>query len=168
MNTSEIITLLRAYNHTVRQITGIVIHCSATKEGKDFSAFDIHKWHKERGFNGIGYHFVIRLDGTIEVGRQLSQRGAHTTGHNKNTIGICYIGGLDESGNSKDTRTPEQKEALRWLITAIKTNLPHGMTLTVKGHRDYSPDTNGDGVISKYERIKECPCFDVIPEYEAV
>lgn len=165
MNTSEIITTLRAYNPTVRKLAGIVIHCSATKEGQDFGAADINRWHKERGFNGIGYHFVIRLDGTIEAGRQLALAGAHTTGHNKTTIGICYIGGLDASGKAKDTRTDAQKKALRWLITAIKTHLPYGLGLTVKGHRDYSPDKNGNGVIDKYERIKECPCFDVIPEY---
>ena len=166
MNTSEIITLLRAHNPTVRHIAGIVIHCSATKEGKDFGAEDIGKWHRERGFNGIGYHFVIRLDGTIEAGRMLDLAGAHTTGHNKNTIGICYIGGLDEDGKAKDTRTDEQKKALRWLITAIKTHMPYGLGLRVKGHRDYSPDKNGNGVIDKYERIKECPCFDAIPEYD--
>jgi len=165
MNTSEIITTLRAYNPTVRKLAGIVIHCSTTKEGKDFGAADINRWHKERGFNGIGYHFVIRLDGTIEAGRQLELAGAHTTGHNKTTIGICYIGGLDASGKAKDTRTDAQKKALRWLITAIKTHLPYGLGLTVKGHRDYSPDKNGNGVIDKSERIKECPCFDVIPEY---
>ncbi len=166
MNTSEIITLLRAHNPTVRHITAIVIHCSATKEGKDFGAEDIDRWHRERGFNGIGYHFVVRLDGTIEVGRLLSLAGAHTTGHNQNTIGICYIGGLDEDGKAKDTRTDEQKKALRWLITAIKTHMPYGLGLRVKGHRDYSHDRNGNGVIDKYERIKECPCFDAIPEYD--
>lgn len=166
MNTSEIITALRAYSPTVRRLTGIVIHCSATKEGKDFTAADIDRWHRERGFNGIGYHFVIRLDGTIEAGRQLELPGAHTSGHNKDTIGICYIGGLDASGKAKDTRTDEQKEALRWLITAVRKYLPSGLGLTVKGHRDYSPDKNGNGVIDKYERIKECPCFDAIPEYD--
>lgn len=166
MNTSEIITLLRAHNPTVRHIADIVIHCSATKEGKDFGAADIDRWHRDRGFNGIGYHFVVRLDGTIETGRLLSLAGAHTTGHNQNTIGICYIGGLDEDGKAKDTRTDEQKKALRWLITAIKTHMPYGLGLRVKGHRDYSHDRNGNGVIDKYERIKECPCFDAIPEYD--
>lgn len=166
MNTSEIITLLRAHNPTVRHITAIVIHCSATKEGKDFGAEDIDRWHRDRGFNGIGYHFVVRLDGTIETGRLLSLAGAHTTGHNQNTIGICYIGGLDEDGKAKDTRTDEQKKALRWLITAIKTHMPYGLGLRVKGHRDYSHDRNGNGAIDKYERIKECPCFDAIPEYD--
>ena len=165
MKTSHIITALRAFNPTVRKITGIIIHCSATKEGQDFSAKDINRWHKDRGFNGIGYHFVIKLDGTIEIGRQLALRGAHTTGHNKETIGICYIGGLDADGKAKDTRTDEQKEALLWLVEAIRMHLPAGLGLSVKGHRDYSPDKNGDGVIDKYERIKECPCFDVIPEF---
>lgn len=166
MRKSEILTQLRAYNPTVRRITGIVIHCSATQEGQDFGSADIDRWHRDRGFNGIGYHFVIRLDGTIETGRQLALAGAHTTGHNKNTVGICYIGGLDSSGKAKDTRTPAQKEAMQWLVQAIRSNLPNGLGLPVKGHRDYSPDRNGNGKVDRFERIKECPCFDAIPEFE--
>lgn len=143
-----------------------MIHCSATNEGKDFGAADIDRWHRDRGFDGIGYHFVVRLDSTIETGCLLPLAGAHTTGHNKNTIGICYIGGLDEDGKAKDTRTDEQKKALRWLITAIKTHMPYGLGLRVKGHQDYSPNRNGNDIIDKYERSKECPCFDAIPEYD--
>ena len=167
-NSQNIIAQLQAFNPNVRKITGIVIHCSATAEGKDFDASDIERWHKERRFNRIGYHFVIKLDGTIQTGRELTMAGAHVSGYNAHTIGICYIGGLDGKGKAKDTRTDEQKESLLWLIRAIKRHIKGGASFTVKGHRDYSPDQNRDGIIQKHERIKECPCFDVIPEYENI
>lgn len=167
-NSQNIIAQLQAFNPNVRKITGIVVHCSATAEGKDFDASDIERWHKERKFNRIGYHFVIKLDGTIQTGRELTMAGAHVSGYNAHTIGICYIGGLDGKGKAKDTRTDEQKESLLWLIRAIKRHIKGGASFTVKGHRDYSPDQNRDGIIQKHERIKECPCFDVIPEYENI
>ena len=89
----------------MRYINEIILHCTATKEGIDFNATDIDRWHKERGFKKIGYHYVIRLDGTIEEGRPLEEMGAHATGHNAHSIGIVYVGGLDKKGKSKDTRT---------------------------------------------------------------
>ena len=164
-NSQNIIAQLQAFNPNVRKITGIVVHCSATAEGKDFDASDIEKWHKERKFNRIGYHFVIKLDGTIQTGRELTMVGAHVSGYNAHTIGICYIGGLDGKGKAKDTRTDEQKESLLWLIRAIKRHIKGGASFTVKGHRDYSPDQNRDGIIQAHERIKECPCFEVMEEY---
>lgn len=88
------------------------LHCSATKAGQDFTATDIDRWHRERGFNGIGYHYVIRLDGKLEKGRDVSLAGAHCKGWNKRSIGICYIGGLDENGRPADTRTNAQKRVL--------------------------------------------------------
>ena len=90
----------------------IILHCSATKENADFSAADIKKWHLQRGFKNIGYHYVIRLDGTVEAGRKEDEMGAHCLGHNKDSLGICYIGGLDSNGTPKDTRTNEQKKKL--------------------------------------------------------
>ena len=164
-NSQNIIAQLQAFDQRIRRIHGIVVHCSATVEGKDFDVSDIERWHKERGFNRVGYHFVIKLDGTIQTGRELSMIGAHVSGHNKNTIGICYIGGLDADKNAKDTRTDAQKESLRWLISAIKNTIKGGAAFTVKGHRDYSPDLNKDGIIQTYERIKQCPCFEVMEEY---
>ena len=164
-NSQNIIAQLQAYNPHIRKITGIVIHCSATEEGEDFDISDIDRWHKKRGFNRVGYHFVIKLDGTIQTGRELSMIGAHVSGHNKNTIGICYIGGLGADKKAKDTRTDAQKESLRWLISAIKNTIKGGAAFTVKGHRDYSPDQNGDCIIQTYERIKDCPCFEVMEEY---
>lgn len=151
-------------------IDAIVIHCSATRAGQDVRAADIDKWHKERGFAMIGYNYVIDLDGTVEVGRPLSRDGAHcntagTSGrsYNRHSIGICYVGGLDKDGKPADTRTPEQKRALRDLVYKLMDEYPG--IVEVIGHRDASPDKNGDGRITPNEWVKQCPCFDVRAEF---
>lgn len=153
----------------MNKIDSIVIHCSATKEGVDYRVKDIDKWHRERGFQMIGYHYVIDLDGTVEIGRPLSMNGAHcnTAGlsgesYNKHSIGICYVGGLDRNGKAKDTRTDAQKAALRTLVARLREKYP---IKEVIGHRDASPDRNGDGKITPDEYIKLCPCFDVKSEF---
>lgn len=153
----------------MKTIDSIVIHCSATRAGQDVRAADIDKWHKERGFACIGYNYVIDLDGTVEVGRPLSMDGAHcnTAGlsgqsYNKHSIGICYVGGLDENGKPADTRTPEQKLSMTNLVNKLCDEYP---ITEIIGHRDASPDRNGDGVISRNEWIKQCPCFDVKSEF---
>lgn len=143
----------------MRTIDSIIIHCSATPCGEDFTATDIDRWHRQRSFNGIGYHFVIRLDGTIEKGRPAYKPGAHCTGWNNRSIGICYIGGLDTSGRPADTRTPAQKKAMKELIERLQNK--HFGIRTIIGHRDTSPDLNGNGQIEPAEFIKSCPCFDV-------
>lgn len=150
-------------------IDSIVVHCSATRAGQDVRASDIDKWHKERGFKMIGYHFVIDLDGTVETGRPLTMDGAHcntsgTSGkqYNKHSIGICYVGGLDENGDPADTRTDAQKIALANLVSKLEMEYN---IVDVLGHRDASPDLNGDGQITKNEWIKMCPCFDVRSEF---
>ena len=154
----------------MRKIDAIVIHCSATRAGQDVRAADIDKWHKERGFAMIGYNYVIDLDGTVEVGRPLSRDGAHcnTAGvsglsYNKHSIGICYVGGLDKDGNPADTRTPEQKLSMLNLVNNLMEAYPD--IVEVIGHRDASPDKNGNGVIERNEWIKQCPCFSVRDEF---
>lgn len=133
----------------MRIINDIIVHCSATAEGKKYTAKDIDKWHKERGFKKIGYHYVVLLDGTVEKGRDESEVGAHCEGHNANSIGICYIGGLASGGRTpKDTRTPEQKKALLSLIIDLKTKYPKA---SIHGHKDYAN--------------KACPSFDATKEY---
>ena len=153
----------------MRTITFIVVHCSAVRPYQTSSADDIDKWHKERGFAMIGYNYVIDLDGTVEVGRPLNRDGAHcnTAGlsgvaYNKHSIGICYVGGLDASGNPADTRTPEQKLSLANLVYKLMGEYP---IVEVIGHRDTSPDLDGDGFVNRYEWIKECPCFSVRDEF---
>ena len=142
----------------MRNIDSIIVHCSATKAGQDFTATDIDRWHRERGFNGIGYHYVVRLDGKLEKGRDVSLAGAHCKGWNERSVGICYIGGLDANGRPADTRTNAQKRVLYQIIMDLQWEYN---ILQVLGHRDTSPDLNGDGVIEPYEYVKVCPCFDV-------
>lgn len=129
----------------MRKITEIIIHCAATPEGKDFTVQQIDAWHRQRGFKCIGYHFVIYRDGSIHNGRPLSQIGAHCSGHNANSIGICYIGGCAKDGKTpKDTRTEEQKAALKELVGKLRQQFPHA---TIHGHNEYA--------------AKACPSFDV-------
>lgn len=142
----------------MRNIDSIIVHCSATKAGQDFTAADINCWHRERGFNGIGYHYVIRLDGKLEKGRDVSLAGAHCRGWNERSVGICYIGGLDANGRPADIRTNAQKRVLYQIIMDLQREYN---ILQVLGHRDTSLDLNGDGVIEPYEYVKACPCFDV-------
>ncbi len=147
----------------MRKITDIVLHCSATKEGQRVTVTDIDRWHRERGFKKIGYHYVIYADGSIHAGRDIEEVGAHVGGHNATTIGICYVGGLNVAGKPKDTRTPEQKAAIFYLLQQLKEKYP---AARICGHRDFSPDRNGSGTIEPAEFIKACPCFDAIPEYK--
>ncbi|MBD5205006.1 MAG: N-acetylmuramoyl-L-alanine amidase [Bacteroidales bacterium] len=153
----------------------IIVHCSASKEGKEVSSDSIDQLHKARKFSSyvsggkthyIGYHFLIHLDGTIEECRPIAKMGCHASGHNARSIGICYIGGLDSKEAIKDTRTSEQKEALVKLIKELKNRRP--TIKRVMGHRDTSPDLNGNGVIEPFEWIKGCPCFDAIKEYKDI
>ena len=147
----------------MRKINLIVVHCSATPEGRDVTAADINKMHIARGFKKIGYHYVVRLDGTVETGRKENEIGAHAKGYNANSIGVCYVGGLASDGKTpKDTRTPAQKSALKKLLHTLKQRYPDAR---IVGHRDLSPDTNHNGKVDKWEWIKACPCFDATPEY---
>ena len=154
----------------MHKIDAIVVHCSATRAGQDIGKKEITQMHLQRGFTTIGYNFVIRLDGTVEVGRSLTIDGVHCNSkgfsgvsYNKHSIGICYVGGLDVHGKAADTRTPEQKKALRELIAKLVKEYP---IKEILGHRDTSPDLNGDGVVEPYEWTKMCPCFDAAEEYK--
>ena len=135
-----------------RKINEIIVHCTATAEGKDFKAADIDKWHKQKGWDGIGYHHVVDLVGTVEPGRPESKVGAHCLGHNQNSIGVVYVGGLASDGKTpKDTRTPQQKAALVKLLTELKHRYPNA---TIHGHRDFA--------------AKACPSFDATKEYKDI
>lgn len=147
----------------MRKITDIVLHCSATRQGQRVTVADIDRWHRNAGYKQIGYHYVIYADGSIHDGRPIEQIGAHVAGHNANSIGICYIGGLDQNGKAADTRTPEQKAAIFFLLQQLREMFPHAR---IRGHRDFSPDRNGNGVIEAAEYIKECPCFNAEAEYK--
>lgn len=133
----------------MRDIKEIIVHCADTPEGRDNKAADIDRWHKQRGFDRIGYHYVIDLDGTIEPGRDLECIGAHCKGHNTQSIGICYIGGADANLKPKDTRTDAQKASLLLLLKFLLAKYPEAK---IYGHRDFA--------------AKQCPCFDAKKEYE--
>lgn len=150
-----------------RAITEIIVHCTATPEGQDVTINQIKRWHLDRGFNDIGYHYVIYRDGSIHQGRAEEIVGAHAVGHNAVSIGICYVGGLAKDGKTcKDTRTSSQKASLISLIKNLKLRYP--TIKVVMGHRDTSPDLNHNGIIEPSEYIKACPCFDAIPEYKSI
>lgn len=128
----------------------LIVHCSATMADRDFKAKDIDAWHREKGWAGIGYHYVIDLDGTIEKGRPETKAGAHCYGKNSCSIGICYIGGLAKDGKTpKDTRTEAQKQSLINLLTELKAKYPKA---TIHGHCEFAS--------------KACPCFDAKNEYK--
>ena len=141
-------------------IKNITIHCSATQNKQHINTDMIRKWHTDRGFSDIGYHAVILTDGTIERGRPLNIQGAHVYGYNKDNFGICMIGGVNEDGDSEMNFTVAQFESLDKLLIALTTNYPVTVN-DIKGHRDWSPDVNLDGVVQHSEWLKDCPCFDV-------
>ena len=127
--------------------TMIILHCSATREGQDIKAKTIKQWHKERGFDDIGYHYVIDLDGTIEKGREEDLVGAHCKGHNATSIGICYVGGCDKNMKPKDTRTPEQKRSMLSLVRKLVNKYKIPVT-QIWAHHDF-------------DKHKACPSFDI-------
>lgn len=135
----------------MRNIDKIILHCAATPEGRHFDVKDIDAWHKQKGWSGVGYHYVVLLDGTIEYGRPIHRSGAHTKGLNSSSIGICYIGGVDLEGSPKDTRTDCQKESLLQLMHVLRKMHPGA---DIHGHRDFS--------------AKACPSFDATMEYAAI
>ena len=121
----------------MRDINRIILHCSATPEGRDIDAATIKDWHVNgNGWSDIGYHYVIKLDGDIETGRQLDKVGAHCKGHNKDSIGICYIGGMDADMNPKDTMNEVQESAMRELIYSLR--MVWDKPLTLHGHNEYA------------------------------
>ena len=136
----------------MREINKIIVHCSATREGENFEVAEIRKWHLARGFNDIGYHFYIDLYGEIHKGRDISKIGAHCKGHNRNSIGICYCGGVEADGKTpKDTRYDCQKESLIAVLRTLKAMYPNAV---IHSHNDFAN--------------KACPSFNATKEYENI
>lgn len=146
----------------MRKIDTIVIHCTASKEGVKLTVDDIRRQHKRLGWSDIGYHYVVYANGHVAEGRPVEKIGAHVSGHNATSIGIAYVGGLNKFGKAADTRTDAQKEALHNLVNALLILYPG---CKVVGHRDLSPDKNGNGIIEPNEYVKMCPCFNVADEF---
>jgi N-acetylmuramoyl-L-alanine amidase len=137
----------------MRKIDKIIIHCSATREGENYTVDTIRSWHVDgRGWSDIGYHFYIDLYGEIHKGRDIAKIGAHVKGHNRNSIGICYCGGVEADGKTpKDTRLDCQKDALNAVLRTLKAMYPEAK---IHGHRDFSN--------------KACPSFDATEEYKHI
>ena len=133
----------------MRKINLIVLHCSGTRETQDYTPEQLEHDHMARGFVRAGYNYYVRRNGQIAPMRPLEQVPAHVKGHNRNSIGICYEGGLDTAGNPEDTRTEEQKESLKILLRLLKIRFP---TSRICGHRDLGAR-------------KACPCFNAEEEY---
>ena len=132
----------------MRKIDLIIVHCSATPEGKDFTVADIDAWHRRRHFNGIGYHYVVYRDGTVHEGRPVAKVGAHCAGHNANSIGVCSIAGAPHTPPPHPPPTPPPRDALVNLLMRLKRQYPAAV---IRGHRDFS--------------TKACPSFDATSEY---
>lgn len=134
----------------MRELKRIILHCTATPEGKHFDVDTIRRWHvKDRGWRDIGYHYVIYIDGSVHEGRPLEQVGAHTSGHNKDSIGIVYVGGCDAKMKAKDTLNEAQEVAMVNLIKALRDG--HG-ELSLHGHNEFA--------------AKACPSFDVQKKFD--
>jgi len=134
----------------MRKVNKIIIHCAATPEGREVSVETIRKWHLQRGFNDIGYHYVIDLQGAIHIGRPITRQGAHCSGQNRGSIGICYVGGMSKDMNkAKDTRTQAQKDSLINLMHELIYK--YNKDMTIHGHNEYAN--------------KACPSFNVQEEY---
>ena len=134
------------------QFTSHSLQCHERKPTFTLQALEAS--HRKRGFNGIGYHYYIRQSGEVINTRPLRRIGAHVKGYNRYSVGICYEGGLDKDGKSKDTRTPEQRAALRLLVDELLARFPG---CKVCGHRNLSPDLNHNGKIEPDEWTKQCP-----------
>lgn len=129
----------------IKSVDFLVIHCSATKADQNVGRAEIDRWHRERGWFEIGYHYVVRRDGTVEPGRPEDKPGAHVRGLNHLSLGICLAGGVGPDGRPAANFTPQQAVALRDLVDDLTTRYPNA---EVVGHRD-CPNVN-----------KACPSFD--------
>ena len=134
----------------MKDVLYIVVHCTSTRVNQKWTVEDIDRCHQAKNGAMIGYHWVIYQDGSIHEGRKEKYAGAHIKHYNEHAIGVCYVGGLDEKGRYADTRTPEQKAALWFLLKDLKESYPQAKII---GHRDF-PNVH-----------KRCPCFDAQKEY---
>ena len=155
-----------------RRIDYIVVHCTATPEGQSKTVEQIRAEHKKQGWSDIGYHYVVDLQGNVRLGRDVDISGSHVSGYNSYSIGVVYVGGLENDPRkpysqlkAKDTRTNAQKAALMSLLIDLRRLYPNAK---IVGHRDFSKDKNGNGIIDPWERIKECPSFDAKKEYAKI
>ena len=146
-----------------RDIRHIVVHCTATPQSA--SVAQILRSFKARGWKAPGYHYIVRPDGSAASTWPEDRVANGVKGHNADSLHVAYIGGTDANGHPVDNRTPQQREALRHIVTLLRAQYPKAM---VCGHRDLSPDLDGNGRIEPWEYVKACPCFDAVKEYATV
>lgn len=146
----------------MREIKRIFIHCTATPQAST-TVNSLLKDFKARGWKNPGYHYVIFPNGRIVNMLDEDKVSNGVQGYNQTAINIAYVGGIDKQGKAVDNRTQEQKNALWYILRTLVVRYPNAQIL---GHRDISPDTNHNGKVDKWERIKECPCFDAMVEYK--
>lgn len=145
----------------MRKIERIFVHCTAGSQKQTIE--DLKAEFKRKGWRSPGYHYVIMPDGKIENILSEENVSNGVQGYNQTAINVAYIGGIDAKGKGVDNRTEEQKKSLRTLLSNLKNKYP---SAKIMGHRDISPDKNGNGIVDPWERIKECPCFNAIDEYK--
>ena len=133
----------------MRKLDRIILHCTATPEGRHVDVDTIRVWHKARGWSDVGYHFIIYIDGSVHSGRDVSKTGAHVAGHNATTIGVVYVGGTDAAGKAKDTMNAAQETAFVNLVKHLRDE--YG-PLTLHGHNEYA--------------AKACPSFIVKDKFK--
>jgi N-acetylmuramoyl-L-alanine amidase len=133
----------------VRKLDRIILHCTATPEGRHVDVDTIRVWHKTRGWSDVGYHFIIYIDGSVHVGRAVEKTGAHVAGHNATTIGVVYVGGTDAAGKAKDTMNERQETAFVNLVKHLRDQFG---PLTLHGHNEYA--------------AKACPSFIVKDKFK--
>ena len=132
-------------------VSYLIIHCSATREDRDYTPEQLKHDHLQRGFIDVGYHFYIRKDGSVTQHRRLNEVGAHCRPFNRCSIGICYEGGLDAKGKPKDTRTLKQRASLIGLLLDLHRQFPKAV---IRGHNEMPGAT-----------VKECPSFRASTEF---
>lgn len=147
----------------MRKINNIVVHCTGGPATQTVS--DIKAEFKRKGWKNPGYHYLIDKEGTITQLLDLSKVANGVKGHNSDSVHVAYIGGIGSLKNENDTRTGEQKKSLLQIIKKLHKDFPEAQ---IKGHRDFSPDQNHNGIIDPWERIKACPCFDAMEEYKGI
>lgn len=145
----------------MRKIERIFVHCTASKQTATVE--DIKREFKAKGWKNPGYHYLVDANGKTHNLLPEDQVSNGVQGYNQTSINVAYIGGIDGSGKGVDNRTEEQKQALKKILTELKKKYPDA---EIMGHRDISPDKNGNGIVDPWERIKECPCFDAKTEYK--
>lgn len=147
----------------MREIKYIAVHCTASSQTMTVKGLEME--FKRKGWKNPGYHYVVSTDGVVHQMLDEAKVSNGVKGYNSVSVNVAYIGGIDAQGKAVDNRTSAQKKSLRLLLKMLRGRYPKAL---IQGHRDFSPDLNGDGKISKNEWIKACPCFEAKEEYKDI